>query len=124
MSDVRATGPLFDGRAKQAIRDFCREAEQEIADQGVEDVQHQLDRVLKHPTGWYRSHIQTDSASVGVEINDDGIIYGPWLEGVGSRNKTTRFKGYFTFRKVNQTLQRKAKGIAETVLPKYLRRMN
>ena len=41
-----------------------------------------------------------------------------------SRNApVTRFKGYSTFRRVGQRVDRRAKYIAERVLPRYLRRM-
>jgi hypothetical protein len=118
--DVEKHGPVFDGRAAAAARQFVRAAEEEIADTGVNLVHQELGRVLRHPTGYYESQIRAE----GSQITDGGVIYGPWLEGVGSRNKSTRFKGYFTFRRVGQRLDRQAKHIAERVLPKYLRRMN
>lgn len=117
--DVHSHGPVFDGRASAAVRAFERAAEQEIAETGVNLVRSELSRVLRHPTGYYSSRVSAD----GNQVNDGGVIYGPWLEGVGSRNKTTRFKGYFTFRRVGQRLDRQAKHIAGRVLPKYLRRM-
>jgi len=39
------------------------------------------------------------------KISDNGVIYGPWLEGVGSRNATTRFKGYANYRRNVQQIQ-------------------
>lgn len=122
--NVTKHGPVFDGRATRAARDFCDAAEQEIAQEGVNLVLAQLGRVLQHPTGYYESQIQTDRASGHWEVNDGGVIYGPWLEGTGSRNQTTRFKGYMTFRKTAQRVDRLAKATAERVLPRYLERMN
>jgi hypothetical protein len=61
----------------------------------------------------------------GSVVQDGGVIYGPWLEGVGSRNRTTRFKGYFTFRRTTAQLNVRATPIAEELLHgKYLREMN
>jgi hypothetical protein len=51
------------------------------------------------------------------------VIYGPWLEGVGSRNRTTRFKGYFTFRRTAQQLKSRSTAVANGVLRRYLSRM-
>ena len=121
--DSSSGGPLFDGRAGAAVAAFCDEAEEEIGQYGVNVIRIELGTVLKHPTGRYQSQIQTDQVVGDLAINDNGIIYGPWLEGVGSRNKTTRFKGYFTFRRMTQVIQREAAGIAEKALPRFLRRM-
>jgi hypothetical protein len=119
---VKSTGPVFDGRAQEAVTDFLHEAQQEVANEGVKDIHEQLGRVLRHPTGHYQSTIHVAKSSLNPVVTD-GTVYGPWLEGVGSRNKTTRFKGYATFRRITQQLQAKASTIAERVLPKYLSRM-
>lgn len=122
--EVTKKGPLFDGRAPHIINEYQHELEQKLADTGVNMVEAALVGVLKHPTGYYQSRIQTDRRSGGYEINDSGVIYGPWLEGTGSRNDNTRFKGYATFRKVTQKLDAQAGEIAERVLPHYLRRLD
>lgn len=122
--NVRRHGPIFDGRAAAAAAQFAQAAEEEIAETGVNLVRAELGRVLKHPTGYYESQIQTDRSAGSTLITDGGVIYGPWLEGIGTRNSpVTRFKGYSTFRRVGQRVDRQAKLIAERVLPKYLRRM-
>lgn len=123
-TSVSATGPVFDGRAKTALNAYFDEAKQEVAQVGVNDVHAELGQVLKHPTGHYQSRITTTRAKDNVAITDGGVIYGPWLEGTSSRNQSTRFKGYSTFRRMTQKLQQKAVSIAEPVLGKYLGRMN
>lgn len=120
---VNNSGPLFDGRADAAVDAFCDASEEEIAQEGYNLVQTELGHVLKNPTGRYQSRVQTDRAGGDWEVNDDGVIYGPWLEGVESRNQTTRFKGYATFRRMAQALDARATQIAERVLPPFLRRM-
>lgn len=121
--DTRIHGPVFDGRADRAVHAFCEDVEQQIAHQGENDVRSNLHHVLRHPTGRYESRITTERARGDWAVTDQGIVYGPWLEGVGSRNRTTRFKGYFTFRRTAQQLRAKATPIAERVLRKYLGRM-
>jgi len=121
---VRLSGPLFDGRADRALDAYRQAAQEEVGRQGVDDVHAVLDSVLQRPTGRYERGIRTTRQRDDLSINDSGIVYGPWLEGVGSRNRTTRFKGYFTFRKVAQQLQGKAGQIAERILGQYLARMN
>lgn len=122
-TSANAHGPLFDGRADRAVDAFLDDAKKEVAEQGRNDVRMNLDRVLRRPTGRYRSGIVTELQANDWVVHDGGIIYGPWLEGVGSRNRTTRFKGYFTFRRTAQALRGKATGTAETVLRRYLPRM-
>jgi hypothetical protein len=121
--DTDTHGPIFDGRARLAARDFTKESQHEIAERGADMIRSQLDHVLRHQTGRYRRSIDVVQGSRD-EVTDSGIVYGPWLEGVGSRNQTTRFKGYATFRKIGQRLERESGSIAERVLPPYLRRMN
>lgn len=124
MADVDAHGPMFDGRAAAAAKALVKNLGNEIADEGVNVVRTTLDKVLKHPTGHYRSQIQTKDVADTDLVTDGNVVYGPWLEGVGSRNKTTRFKGYASFRRASQELQRKVPAIAERVTGKYIGRMN
>ncbi len=115
-------GPLFDGRAAAAAAAFCKAAERRVAQRGVTLVKTRLDSVLKHPTGRYRSNIQVDN-STPTKVTDGNIVYGNWLEGTGSRNRTTRFKGYRTFRQTTELLQREAVRVADEILPAYVGRM-
>lgn len=118
-----SAGPMFDGRAGAAVTAFISEAEKVVAEQGVNQVRNELGIVLRHPTGRYEAGIQTTTMHGDAVVWDGGIVYGPWLEGTGSRNRTTRFKGYATFRRVTQRLQRQAAPIAAGVLRRYLGRM-
>lgn len=122
--DVRATGPVFDGRARRAARDYCNRVDDEVAEEAADRVRKTLHTVLRHPTGYYESHIRAEHRSAHVSVvTDGGVVYGPWLEGVGSRNRTTRFKGYSTFRRVRQGIQQDAGNIARRILPQYVSRM-
>ncbi|MEU3161785.1 hypothetical protein ABZ753_30935 [Streptomyces griseoincarnatus] len=80
-----------------------------------------LRQVLRHPTGYYQSKISVDRTGDGrYKIHDQRIIYGPWLEGTGSRNSpVTRFPGYFTFRRTKALLDRQAPQIARELLARY-----
>jgi hypothetical protein len=120
---VTFSGPLWDGRARRAIGDFLDAAAEEVAQQGVNEVKQMLGGVLKNPTGYYERHITTDRQQNGIATTDSGVIYGPWLEGVSSRNQTSRFKGYWTFRTIHRQLMPKVEQIAERVLRTYLHRM-
>jgi hypothetical protein len=119
---VDVSGPFFDGRTSYAIWQAEDDMEREIAQWGYNKVHARLRRVLKFPTGYYQSHIQTQRVMDWTEINDGGrIVYGPWLEGVGSRNyPVTRFKGYRTFRLVAQRMNAQAGAFAEKILARRL----
>ncbi len=123
--DVELNGPMFNGRAIKAVMSFCGQSQEDAAKAGVDMIQRELDRVLKHPTGVYRSHIHHEPRGSFYAITDGRIVYGPWLEGVGSRNApVTRFRGYRTFQRMTPRIKRRADLVAETLLRvKYLRRM-
>ncbi len=121
----KVKGPIFSEIETNAIINrYIEDAEVTIADHGVNMVKAQLDLSLKTQTPYYKTRIVTDRSVTDISITDSGVIYGPWLEGVGSRNATTRFKGYHTFRIVGQQLDSMAVRIAEDVLPIYLRELN
>lgn len=121
-AEVRTAGPLFDGRATAALDDYVEAAERAVSAEGVAEVRRVLASVLKNPTGFYESQIRTDHIRGDHVVDDSGVIYGPWLEGVTSANQTTRFKGYHHFRRATQQVQSRAQRIAERVLPPFLRR--
>ena len=120
---VEINGPVFNGHATRVVGEFLDEAKDKVGQQGYADVHLLLDRSLKNPTPYYETQITVERQAADVVVHDSGVIYGPWLEGVGSRNETTRFKGYASFRRAAQQLQRQAPAIAERVLPRYLGRM-
>lgn len=120
---IETRGPIFNGQAEMLIERMCREIEKAVGDQGKDMVSGVLPNVLRHPTGHYQSQIRTEVLGAGVDVTDGGIIYGPWLEGIGSRNRTTRFKGYATFRRVGQALKLRAGRIAAPIVNRYVRRL-
>lgn len=123
-AEVDDRGPLFNGVASALVDDYCRDMAAEIAEVAVDQVLQQLGRVLRHPTGYYESRIRAvPETPTRYRIDDDRVIYGPWLEGTGSRNQTTRFKGYWTFRLIGQVMETQAPRIAERMLPIYVRGM-
>lgn len=122
--EINVSGPIFDGRASAAAAEFAEQVKKDVASQGYSDVMSNLNSSIRHPTPYYETQVTTSRHGDALVINDRGIIYGPWLEGVGSRNRTTRFKGYFSFRRGAQKLRGEVKGLADRLLrEKYLRRM-
>jgi hypothetical protein len=124
-SRVTATGPIVDGRALREATKMTEEVVNDVAQHAFERVGIALDTVLKHPTGYYESQITVDRA-MGAEavVHDQGVIYGPWLAGVGSRNAASRFKGYTHWRRATQHTQRNVLQIAAPTVAKSTRKMN
>jgi hypothetical protein len=117
-----AHGALFRAHGADAAR-IMNEIDDEIEHDAADWAQDQINRLFhasfKLPTGYYESRVHISNSMGGLEIGDGGQagpVYGPWLEGVGSRNVTTRFKGYHTFRKVTTMLERHIADIGERIL--------
>lgn len=124
--DVTVSGPLFDGRAAAALDAFEIAAAAAVGDMAYMEVRAELSRNLRNPTPFYESRVMHDRASsTGYgRVHDSDVIYGPWLEGTGSRNSpVTRFKGYRSFRTATQRADTKAVDVAQHVLDGYLARM-
>jgi hypothetical protein len=113
---------------------------------GITDIAAEGERKIKHmarprPGGVFHSaqyagahgYRQSGRYFRGVEgkldrplhgiVHDSNAIYGPWLEGTGSRNQTTRFKGYAMFRRTTQQLERESSGILQKRVQKSLGRL-
>lgn len=122
---VKQKGQIFNSSATRAAgRIMTTEINDALANEGVRRVRARLDQVLQHPTGYYYSRIQVDRRSQYRGISDGGVVYGGWLEGVDARNRTTRFKGYRTFRIVRQELNKDKERLAQPFVDQYVRRMN
>lgn len=116
-------GPLFDGRAPVELERACDEIRDDVAAQGWANVRTNLDQSLRNPTPYYETQIANDLRGDARVIHDRGIIYGPWLEGTGSRNRTTRFKGYASFRRAAQQLEGQVTAIAERTIERAISRL-
>lgn len=139
--DVTCTGPLFDGRAERAVTRGLADIRRKVALEGERLAGSALMASIRHHgrgkavrsvtiTDKSRTY-QTGKYSMPVLCGPDEEIvttelasYGPWLDGSGSRNQTTRFKGYHSFRLAGQQLDRLAEGIAEDAIQPYIREMN
>jgi hypothetical protein len=119
---AKTDGPLFNGRAAAAMRNYAEDLDAELADKGRELVLQHLGKFLQHPTGYYESRVRVEQRGSAHLVTDSGVIYGPWLAGTGSRNKSTRFKGYKHWRLAAQELDRSSPGTAARLLPRYLNR--
>ena len=121
--DLEASGPVFSGALEAGVASALIDAKLAIAKEGENMIQNRLSSVLQQPSGFYESQIQTDRVKANVVITDGGVVYGSWLEGTSSRNRTSRFKGYKTFRITKRLLQGKAPTIAQLVVHGKVRKV-
>ena len=121
--DVTAHGPMFDGRALHALHEFEEDAKDDIAAQAYADVMRILNARIKRPTPYYETQIIIQTMAADRVVHDRGIIYGPWLEGVSSRNQTTQFRGYAAFRRAHHAVSVRVPQIVDRSLRRALARM-
>lgn len=122
-AEVSIDGPLFDGRYEIAVARFIEDAKREVGQQALADVQQILDQRIQHPTPYYETQITMQSLGDSVVVHDRDIIYGPWLEGTGERNRTTKFKGYAAFRSATQLIERQIDSLLRHVLSRHIGNM-
>ena len=137
---VKLSGPLFDGTAERAMVKAVAAIQEKLSAEGERLAAQALASSIRVPhTGRAVGGITTITASTTFQtgkytmpvvadegesvVTSDLATYGPWLEGTGSRNQTTRFKGYFSFRRATQELDEAAGDIADETLQPYLKEM-
>lgn len=122
MPEITVTlhGPLATGAPQHVVRDILDDATWEVGAQGLADVHRILDQKIRHPTPYYETQLTVQRAARDVVVHDRGVAYGPWLEGVSSRNQSTRFKGYHAFRTGCQELQAKVPALVEPIVARHV----
>lgn len=123
---VIAHGAIFDGRAEAAVEEMIGESVRLVAVAAEEAVDRNLAASIRHPGSppFYQSQINIAHRGLAEVVNDNMVIYGPWLEGVGSKNKTTRFKGYASFRRAKQEIDAKVSAIMQPAMTRFLAAVN
>jgi hypothetical protein len=123
-AEVNLSGPVFDGTAHKLVAAALLEAQSEVAAHGSATLHGFMNATFKNPTPYYETQVVTSSRAGDLVVNDRKIIYGPWLEGIGSRNARTRFKGYANWRRARQETARKLPEIVERVFRPVLARLS
>ncbi len=122
------TGPLFDGQAEAAAKDFTDSLAGEIAAIGRDWIKLDTDRMTKSgsDTGAAASGVEMAGGN-GAYVVSGGIRKGkyawPWLEGTSRRNASTGFKGYGSFRRTTLRMRKQVTPFAQQRLEEYLARM-
>jgi hypothetical protein len=77
----------------------------------------------KASKGHYRRNVDSRIRGLTAVIHDSNVVYGPWLEGTSARNRTTRFKGYGSFRRTGQWLNHSMSRFIRQVEPQIVREL-
>lgn len=107
--DVKVSlhGPIFSGTVPAKVVSAVHMTVKELVNEGEKAVDAQLYAGHGVLTGHYRRSVHGEMVStLHGRVHDSGVVYGPWLEGVGSRNQKSRFKGYAMFRNARQKLEK------------------
>lgn len=117
-------GALFrPGAMRAAFAAMTRQTETAIAEYALWRVKAYNAADFKNPTGRYRSRLHIVRRGA-IEVNDSNSVYGPWLEGTGSRNASSRFKGYHHWRRAAADVQRAAPRLANAIVAREIRRLS
>lgn len=126
---IKISGPLFDGQAEQAAKEFTDSLAREVAEIGRDWIKieaHGMDKSGRGGTGRAAGGVHM-AGSNGAYVISGGLSKGeyawPWLEGDSKRNQSTGFKGYHTFRRTRQRMRRQVTPYAQQLLLKYLPQM-
>lgn len=103
---------MFD-RCAVEIRD-------ELAALAIADVHRTLDQRIMHPTPYYETQIANDIDGPDRVVHDRGVVYGPWLEGIGRRNRTTRFRGYHAFALAEAATRNQMDAVVDRIVGRYV----
>ena len=134
---VTKRGPLFSPTAPHEIKIVGRKVVQELVELGERRITTlarprpagvflSIQQAGKQASkGHYRRSVQGEAREMRGEISlgNPTLVYGPWIEGTSSRNKTTRFKGYRIFRTTSQWLQKQVKKVLKSHMDKAMRRL-
>lgn len=144
MADVTFDGPFFTAEGDELLAEGILEARHAVADKGVDLLVAAFDdhiRVNMHrhtstitttdesrsytsATGHRAYTLDADVPADTTVVTTSNAAYGPWLSGAGSRNATTRFKGYPAFEEATTALDSEAQGVAEQAMQPYIDKLN
>ena len=135
--NITTDGPLFSTRERNAmLAQLTADAVRDVRQEG--ELVLARDFLLPRPAGVYKDIPPSEGGSAGfyankmvgkshgprAEIWDGGVIYGAWLEGTSERNRTTRFKGYGSYRKTATRLNKNKRRIVREAVRRGIRKLN
>lgn len=119
---VTVAGPLMEGRGPQILQRFFDDATKLVAEHGRDELRKRATSKPKRPTGAFASAITIKPFKKGRTVIADypQVLYSPWLEGVSSRNQSTRFKGYRSFKLTRARLRKQVGHLVQGLLDRAI----
>jgi hypothetical protein len=132
MSQVTVTfsGPFFDERRDEIMDRLVHDIQQTVGDEAFVKWETNMEASIRHSGPVYQKFPQVIDRDGERVVNDgwgqtNDLPYGPWLEGVGSRNSpVTRFPGYFSLKRAFEDTTAEAEELAEPVVDEAMEAMN
>jgi hypothetical protein len=129
--DVERYGPLFDGRASEAVKQWLDDTKQEVADIGADWIRLAalgMDKSGRGGTGRAAAAVEVSKYGTFNDVRVfggmvTGQVWWPWLEGDSQRNVGSKFKGYHVFRLTRLRLRRIVTPLAQQRLEEFIGRM-
>lgn len=119
-------GGLFDGGWEAGMSELVVDLVGAVGDTVLDTWVEQLDKNIRVNQHRYTSTVRATRVDEStVLVNDGTSVYGPWLEGQGSRNApVTRFKGYGSAREATELVAAKVDEVAAPVVLRFVEAQN
>ena len=119
------SGPFFTANPVHIVSDHLDQMRLIVADLAETRVRTHLSTHQRIQSGFNVSHVQVRNISSSLtQVQQTNAVYGPWIEGTGSRNKTTRFKGYWSFRTVSSEMNQRVGTIIASSVREMVAELN
>lgn len=120
---VETSGPLLTPSVVgKAITAMLSEVVDKVAQTGRDMVEQACMDHFRDPTPYYWTRLDVTELSADTRVvHDNDVVYGPWLEGISSRNASTSFKGYHMWRTTRAALADAVPTIVEPIVTQHLR---
>lgn len=112
---------ISNGRIHGDVADYEHDVAEALAEDAEDIWVRNLQGSIRHPTPYYWTQIASrEVTSTRYEVHDHDIVYGPWLEGTGSRNAPNSiFPGYWAMARAKEAAKRRRSGIGRRILRRY-----
>lgn len=117
----RLRGPISSGAIHRHVDEYEADVARELAEETEDTWLYTLNSRLRHQTPFYTTRI--DKRQIGHnrwKVHDNGVVYGHWLEGTGSRNSpVTVFPGYHSLEHTEAVMRGRRGNIGRRILRQH-----
>jgi len=122
--EINVSGAVVEGTWPAVMDGIGPAVAEPVAYQAYANWHDLLNQNIRFPTPYYETQIQVDRSAPDWRVHDNGVVYGPWLEGTGSRNyPVTRFHGYHSAGMATAITSGDVARLIEPVIDDYIGRL-